>query len=217
MLAIGAGHLGVHVEPVLHGLGEVFLLVGGTIGALEDAACLCLLVESLQARVEGGVDLYDADAVDGMGELMDEDVLSMVFVNLVRQHVLLGTRGQRLVDGAAKATGTEVPVQRRVVDEVVMLGQVGSALVARHNGHAGIGLLHGLEYLGTQHRRHGIERAMGSHEGRVGHAPRRHEGQSVHVDILRVELVVAQGVRHGCDLALGHDERIYRLSPFPSL
>ena len=172
VLAIGVRHLGIHVEPVLHGLGEVFFLIGDAIGVVEDSTGLRLLVERLQTGVEGGVDLDDADAMNGVGKLMDEDVLGMVFINLVGQHVLFGARRQWLFDGAAQSTGSQVPVQRGVVHKIVMLGQVGSTFVASHDGHAGVRLLHRLENLRAQHRGHRIEGSMGSHEGRIGHTPR---------------------------------------------
>ena len=165
-------HLGVYVEPVLHGLSEVFFLIGDAIGVVEDSTGLCFLVERLQTGVEGGVDLNDADAMNGVCKLMDEDVLGMVFINLVGQHVLFGTRRQRFFDGAAQSSGSQVPVQRGVVHEIVMLGQVGRTFIASHDGHAGIRFLHRFENLRAQHRGHRIEGAMSSHEGRVGHTPR---------------------------------------------
>ena len=156
MLAVGAGHLGVDVEPVLYGLGEIFHVVGGAVGAVEDASGLGILIELLEATVEVGLCNHEADAMDGVGKLMDEDVLGVVFVDLIGEDVLFGTGGQRLVDGATEATGAEVPVEGGVVDEVVVLGQVGGTFVATHDGHACVCFDHSLQHLRLQHASHGI-------------------------------------------------------------
>ncbi len=90
VLAVGMGHLGVDVKPVLHRLGEIFHVVGDTVGAVEDTFGLGVLVELLEAAVELGFGNHQTDAMDGVGELMDEDVLGVVFIDLIAKHILFG-------------------------------------------------------------------------------------------------------------------------------
>ena len=204
MLAVGVRHLRIDVEPVLHSLGEVLHVVRDAVGVVEDAGGFGFLVALLQPTVEVRLGNHQADAMDGVCELMDEDVLGMIFVNLISQHILLSAGCQRFVDGASEPSGTQVPVQGGVVDQIAMLGDVRGALVAGHDGHAGVSLDHGLQHLGLQHTGHGIQRPVGSHEGRVRNAPGRDERQAIHIHVLHVEGIQSQGIRDGADDALRH-------------
>ena len=171
VLAISIGHLGIDVKPVLYGLGKVLLLVCLPVGVGQESFFFSFFIEALQSAVEGGVYLYDADAVDGVGELMDEDVLRMVFVYLVGQHILLCTTGERLFDGATESTCAEVPVECGVIDEIVVLWQVGGALIPSHDGHTCIALYHGLQDFWFEHACHSVKSAVCGHESGVGHSP----------------------------------------------
>ena len=66
VFAVGVRHFCVDIEPILHSFGKILLLVCDAVGTVQLPACLRLLIEILQAFVEGGVHLNDADAVDGM-------------------------------------------------------------------------------------------------------------------------------------------------------
>jgi hypothetical protein len=83
-------HFGVDVKPVLYSLSEVLHVVGDAIGTIEDATGLGFLVELLKATVKVRFGNHQADAMDGVGELMDEDVLGVVFIYLITKHILFG-------------------------------------------------------------------------------------------------------------------------------
>ena len=90
VFAVGMIHLCVDVKPVLHSLGEIFHVVGDAISAIENATGLGFLVELLEASVKIGFSNHQTNAMDRVSKLMDEDVLSVVFINLITQHILLG-------------------------------------------------------------------------------------------------------------------------------
>ena len=65
-----------------------------------------------------GLDQVDSDEVDGVRELVDQDVLPPVAVGDQAQEILLAGRRDRVLWGAAETAGPLVPVDIGVVGEM---------------------------------------------------------------------------------------------------
>ena len=207
-------HFRVHVEPVLDTLGKVFGDVGEAVGVPPEVLRLGILEEGRQLVVDIRIHLHDAHEVDRVREFVDEDVLRVILVDLVAQHVLLRAGSERELEVTAQAAGPEVPVQGRVVDQVVVLRNVGGAFVAAHHRHAGACLAEGVHHVVRQHGRHGVQRVMTGDERTVRAAPGRAQRNAVHIHILLVPGIQVQGIRRGRDHALGNAEGLHEIHFF---
>ena len=204
-------HLRVHVEPVLDALGEILGDVRQSVGVPPEVLVLRILQQGLQTVVDVRIHLDDAHEVDRMGELVDEDVLRVVLVDLVAEDVLLRAGGERELEVAAQAAGPEVPVQGGVVDQVMVLRDVGGAFVAAHHRHAGARLAEGVHHLVGQHGGHRPQRVVAGDERAVRAAPGRAQRNAVHVHIFLVPGIQVQGIRRSRDHAGGNPERFHEV------
>ena len=88
--------LAVVVEPGLHALREVLILVGRGVLALPQPLGGGLLEGRLPAGVEGLVHPHHPAQVDVVGELVDQDVLGRVGIAGIGQHVFLSAATDRI-------------------------------------------------------------------------------------------------------------------------
>jgi len=151
LLSGGGGPRGGHVgvKEALRGLGEIFLVVGeGVMPRRPGARLPGGPVEALELPVEGWVDEVEAGEVEGMGELVDSDVLTPVPVICITEHILLCRGAEGDTKGGPEPPGPLVP--KAGVKEGV-LGQVGGQLAGvpchegmakslggHHGGHPGL-------------------------------------------------------------------------------
>ena len=91
VFTVGMVHLSIHVKPVLHSLSEILLLVGNTLGRIEYTPHLGILITLLQTGVEVFNGQHQSDQMDRVCKLMNQDIFSMILVNLISQHILLST------------------------------------------------------------------------------------------------------------------------------
>ena len=83
--------LGVHVKPVLDSFRPIFPDVCGGIDIFPATFSYGCIQRRLQFVVELRMDRENAGSMYGVGELVDQDIFRMVFVDLIGKDVLLGT------------------------------------------------------------------------------------------------------------------------------
>ena len=153
----------VVVEPRLHALREILVMVDARILAFPQAGLHRGGVGGLQSRVEARVHIQQAAQMDVVRELVDEDALLLIRVAGKSQHVFLGHRAQGIGLAAAESAGAGVPeILRRQTGEITEpapghadeLGQVGGEFIVGHDAHACAALDHRRAHVGSFRQHH---------------------------------------------------------------
>ena len=102
--------LAVVVEPRLHALGKILVMVHARILALPQAGLHRGVVRGSQPSVERRVHVVHAAQVDVVSDLVDQDVLRRIRIAGVAQQILFAARAVRIGFAAAHSTRSSVPV-----------------------------------------------------------------------------------------------------------
>ena len=183
---------GIDVEPVLNSFRPIFLDVGGGIDVFPEATGDGVVEGSLQFVVKLRVYRRDAHIMNRMGKFVNHNILCMILIDLVGQDVFLGAGREGHFERAAKASRAEVPVDRRVIDEKSVLGDIGGAFITRHNADAGVAARERLHHVGGKGFRQGIEAYVGGIEAAVRDAPGADDVDTVHVHVFLIKRVEVQ-------------------------
>ncbi len=102
--------LAIVIEPALHPLGEVFVVIHGGVGAPPQPSGERGVMRGLDPRVEGGVDIAQAAQVNVMSELVDQNALRGVRIAGVGQQVLFGAGTEGVGVAAPHAAGAGIAI-----------------------------------------------------------------------------------------------------------
>ena len=170
--------LAVVVEPGLHSLGEVFVMVGRRVLALPATGRHRSVVSFFQPAVEGRIDVDHAAQMNVVRELVNQDVLGRIRIAGIAEQVLLAARAIRIGLRPAGPASPRVPIILGF--EPRELRQVGRELVVSDDAQPRAAL---------DHRRFHI-RPLGQHQ--VDEIRRLLE--RVVVDLLRRDDRIAAGI-----------------------
>ncbi len=187
--------IAVVVEPALHALGEVFVMVHAGVFALPKARLHRGVVAGLHALIEGGIDIDNAAQVNVVRQLVDEDVFRAVGIAIVSEEVFLRAGAVGIRDATAHAAGpciaeiTGAEILKTflfLLGEPDPLGLIAGELVVREDAQSCAAFHHGLANVRTL-REHHIDDVNGLLQRIRTHLGRGDDGKAACAGLLRVK------------------------------